>query len=386
MRNFGLISGLADKGHHVSLIAIDDTADASANMVPFTSKCKVLGTAKFRNRIISERIIDLLLGRADLTRRLFSPKIAGLLRETLRTEQFDIIHMDIQSYGYLSIIKKYAQNTKIIYDAHNAEYDLQKRIATQEWDKKGRLLIAVYSLLQARRLKNTETDLCNNAAHVFACSSEDARKLAELDHHTPITVIPNAISVEEYRETAINSVDIHHPAIVFTGKMDYKPNVDAATWLIDEIFPLVQEQFPRAHVYIVGQKPHPQLTQYTERPDITITGFVPDVKPYITHADVYTAPLRMGSGTRFKLLESMALKSPIVSTRIGAEGLGVSDGIHLLLADETEEVASAIIRVISDPLLAAEIAENGCQFVKEHFDWSVIIPLVESAYLRALSS
>jgi len=247
------------------------------------------------------------------------------------------------------------------------------------------LPLAAYSLIQTRRLRRYEGGLCTSADHIFACSSPDADKLGALSEGTPITVIPNAIDVSQYEREQIVPARLAHPALVFTGKMDYRPNVDAVLWFVEKVLPRVQAMIPGVHFVVVGQRPHRRLDNLRSRPDITVTGFVPDIKPYITGADVYVAPLRMGSGTRFKLLESLMLGSAVVSTRIGAEGLSVEHGTHLLLADGADDFAAATIRLLRDETLRRELGKNGQQFVRNHYDWSAIVPAAEAGYEAAIA-
>lgn len=384
LRNFGLIMGLARKGHTISLLAIRDEEKPHPEDTPLATLCVSARAIDEPLRTTSDRLKDLFSGKADLSRRLYTPVMADALSELLVCERFDIIHMDIQSVDYLPIIQELASETRIVYDAHNAEYDLQLRIAQKDGHDIRRLPYALFSFIQAQRLKKVEADLCREASHIFACSEQDAKKLRSLEHHTPITVIPNAIDVKRYRTDHHENLDLPHPNMVFTGKMDYRPNVDAALYFGEEIFPLIRKEYPTSHFFIVGQKPHPRLQTLTEEEGIIITGFVPDVAPYMREADVYVVPLRMGSGTRFKLLESLAMGSKIVSTRIGAEGLGIEDGKHLLLADDPLSFAEAVIRLLREPALGEELTRHGRKFVQENFDWDAIIPRVEEGYRDAL--
>jgi glycosyltransferase involved in cell wall biosynthesis len=230
-------------------------------------------------------------------------------------------------------------------------------------------------------LENVESGLCRDVAHVLACSEADAAKLKELRHKTPITVIPNAIHVNTYQQDVDQPIaDIPHPALVFTGKMDFRPNIDAALWLADEIFPAIRMSHPKAHLTIVGQKPHARLNSLKGREGITLTGYVPDVKPYLNAADVYVAPLRMGSGTRFKLLEAMAMGKAIVSTRLGAEGLSVENGREMWLADTTSDFAMAVNILLGDKDKRRKMGEKSRAAVSGTYDWDAIIPKLEAVF------
>ena len=162
--------------------------------------------------------------------------------------------------------------------------------------------------------------------------------------------------------------------------MDYRPNVDAALWFGREIWPLVKAQEPDATWGIVGKSPHPRLDVLRADPSITIVGEVAEVPPYFHAAGLYIIPLRMGGGTRFKLMEAMAAGVPIVSTTVGAEGVPVRAEKELLLADTPSAFAAAVVRLLRDPTLQERLRAAGLVLVRERFDWRVVIPSLERVY------
>jgi glycosyltransferase involved in cell wall biosynthesis len=166
--------------------------------------------------------------------------------------------------------------------------------------------------------------------------------------------------------------------------MDYRPNVDAMLWFTSEIWPLVRKEFPDARLVVVGQKPHRRLQRLRKLPGVTLTGFVPDVRPYIASAHVFVVPLRMGSGTRLKVLQAMAMGKAIVSTNIGAEGLGVRSGRELLLADSPQAFTDAVVSLLKDGRLRERLGASAQEFVSARFDWSVIAPKLGEVYAPIL--
>jgi sugar transferase (PEP-CTERM/EpsH1 system associated) len=386
LRNFGLIEGLAARGHSIGLASFIEPGQPPLASTPLPDLCETALAVPAPIRTTSQRLRDLLARHADMARRLWSEEFADTLRGILEGETFEVVQVEgIEMAPYLPIAQQMAPGALLVYDAHNAEYALQGRIATQDSRTPRRWPHATYSLLQTARLRRFEASTCRAVGHVFACSQADADKLGLLRHETPTTVIPNAIEVALYQEADLPPVSLPHPALVFTGKMDFRPNVDAALWFSETILPRVQEAVPAAHFAIVGMNPHPRLDPLRRRPGITITGEVPDIRPYIREADLYITPLRMGSGTRFKLLEAMAMGKAIVSTRIGAEGIPVEDGRHLLLADEPESFARAVVDLLEDAPRREAFGEQGAMLVAEHFDWPGIIPRVEAAYRQGLA-
>jgi glycosyltransferase involved in cell wall biosynthesis len=163
---------------------------------------------------------------------------------------------------------------------------------------------------------------------------------------------------------------------VFTGAMDYWPNVDAVQWFCDEVFPRLRERLPDLRFYVVGARPTPQVTALAGRPGVTVTGTVPDVRPYLAYAAVSVAPLRVARGIQNKVLEAMAMALPVVVTPQALEGVKAEPGADLLLADGAEPFAQAVLRVLGadDQALRARARER----VERHYSWPSNLASIEA--------
>jgi glycosyltransferase involved in cell wall biosynthesis len=162
--------------------------------------------------------------------------------------------------------------------------------------------------------------------------------------------------------------------------MDFRPNVDAVLWFAREVLPKIRAQMGDVRFLAVGQRPHRRLDVLRGDPAVTLTGFVDDPRPYIADAVVYVVPLRMGGGTRFKILEALAMGKAVVSTTLGAEGFPVTHGKELLLADEPGEFAQTVVALLNAPEKREALGQAGRAFVEARYDWRIIVPLVEAAY------
>jgi glycosyltransferase involved in cell wall biosynthesis len=158
---------------------------------------------------------------------------------------------------------------------------------------------------------------------------------------------------------------------VFVGATHYFPNEDGVLFFLKDVLPLIHDKQPRFRFSVVGGKPPPSIVQYQSE-TVEVTGFVNDVRPFMWESSVFVVPLRMGGGTRFKIVEAFAAGIPVVSTRLGAEGIPVEDGRELLLADTPADLAAAVLRVLANPGLAENLARAGLDYVRRHFDWTVI--------------
>ena len=380
IRNYGIIRGLVDKGHQVTLLTfVQSPIDKHSN--PLYQICEDVHTVPLPIRSKSERIVKLLTAqKADIEFRLASSKFEQILINLLKSNDYDVIQFSgIELGSYLSIIQNFKKSAKVVYDALNAEAELQRVIYTIDRQNLNRLPVAVYSYVQARRIKQFEKRICQTVDSVIAVSDEDHNFLAQYEG-APITVMPNGIFVDEYKEPTNNRRILNQ--LVFTGKMDYRPNVDAIEWFVTSILPKIRAEKPNTILTIVGRNPHPRIEEYTQQPKIMITGWVDSVQPYLHSATIFIVPLRMGSGTRLKILEAMASGCAIVSTSIGAAGLNQHVKQAILIAEDDDTFAQCIVSLLNDATLRQELGTKAEQQVRQYYDWSVLIPQLLNAYRK----
>jgi glycosyltransferase involved in cell wall biosynthesis len=238
----------------------------------------------------------------------------------------------------------------------------------------------VYSSIQWRKLRRFERQVCRQCDRVVCVSAADAIALQQIDPALTVHVIPNGVDTDFYRRENVEPLNLPPHSLVFTGTMDFRPNVDALMWFVQEVLPLIKARVPDVRVYVVGQRPHARLDALRDDPAVTITGAVDDTRPYIAAASVYIVPLRMGGGTRLKVLEALALQAPIVSTTLGVEGFEVTNGAELLLADDAADFARSIEELINDRERARALGQAGQSFAVQHYDWRSIVPKFEEVY------
>jgi len=163
--------------------------------------------------------------------------------------------------------------------------------------------------------------------------------------------------------------------------MDFRPNVDGVLWFFERVWPLVKVRLPQARLLVVGRNPSPRLSPLLQDPQVRVTGFVPDVRPYIARANIYLVPLRMGGGTRLKVLEAMAMGKAIVSTSLGCEGIKTT-GQELVIADSESDFAQRVIDLWGDEKRRKGLGVAARRLAKK-YDWKVITPLLEEVYEKA---
>jgi sugar transferase (PEP-CTERM/EpsH1 system associated) len=383
LRNFNLIAQIAQH-HNVALLTFAERGVDRAQAGPLNEICSVLEIVPIPPRTTGDRLRTLLTtGEPDMARRLASGHFAGALRHMVRVHSFDVIQIEgIEMAPYGLMIRQWLgqRSPPIVFDDHNAEYVLQQRAFETDSRRVLRWPAALYSAIQWRRLERFERQICGRSDAVVAVSSDDARALRRLVHFLDPIVVPNGVDVARYHPGLPDSLSLERPSVLFTGKMDFRPNVDAMLWFHRKVWPAVRKQVPEARLYVVGKSPHPRLAALSDDPSVIVTGYVPDILPYFGGADACIVPLRVGGGTRLKVLEAMAAGVPLLSTTLGAEGIDLEPGEHALIADAPDDFAESLVQLLSDLRLARTMAAAARRLVEQKYDWKQIAPLLEPVY------
>lgn len=379
LRSYHLIRYTA--AHHaVSLLSF---AERPRETEPLAQACERVVTVPTPQRSPGDRLRTLFLSRRpDMADRLASPTYAQSLQHLVTTHPFDFVQVQsIEMAPYGLMVREWLGDDapKLVFDDFNAEYLLQWRALLADGRDPRRWPNALYSALQWLRLRRYEREVCRQACRVIAVSEADAAALRRLDKSLDPIVIPNGVDTARYRTLPSPPADMQRPAVLFTGKMDFRPNVDAALWFHRQVWPRVRQEHPRARFYVVGKRPHPRLEELSHDPTAIITGYVPDVRPYMAGATVFVVPMRMGGGTRLKLLEALAAGLPIVSTTMGAEGVDVTHGEHLLLADDPEAYVEAVSSLLGNEAKRRALGQRA-QARAAKWDWSRIAPRLDAVY------
>lgn len=382
IRNYNLLKQAANR-HKVYLLSFDSTPSSAVDLSPLSSLCVEWHVVPAPRRSSWQRFFTVLFSsRPDIAHRLSSARFAQKLESMLQAIQPDIVQVEGLEMAQYGLWARELRGKAIlcVYDAHNAEYLLQKRIFETDARHPRRWLGALYSFIQWQKLRTYEALVCRQAQRVIACSSADANALSHLVPGLEVIILPNGVDTEYYRPDAVMPLPLGSRALVFTGKMDFRPNVDAVLWFCAEVLPIIRHASPDAHFYIVGKNPHPRLASLQDMPGVTITGFVEDVRPYIAAAAVYVVPLLTGGGTRLKVLEAMAMNKAVVSTTLGCEGIHIVPGQDAVLADEPRDFALQVLALLQDEMRREQLGRAARTFVEHYFDWNTVATSLEQAY------
>jgi glycosyltransferase involved in cell wall biosynthesis len=266
----------------------------------------------------------------------------------------------------------------LVLDEHNIEYELLARMEQGESSPLRRF----YNGREHRTFRKLEQDLWRRVAGCALTSEREEQIVRAEAPGTPTAIVPNAVDSEFFSP----SPSAPKPnSLVFTGILSYRPNLDAARFLVDDIVPRIREAFPDSTTTIVG-KGDPEDLAALRGPGVTVTGWVPDVRPYMEEAAVAVVPIRMGSGTRLKVLESLSMGKAMVSTSVGCEGVDVRDGRDLLVADDPVAFADQVGRVFNDPVLARSLGEAGRALVVDRYSWTDAAGRLDDLHGRAVEA
>lgn len=259
--------------------------------------------------------------------------------------------------------------TPVILFQHNVESQIWKRLS----ENRRRFLARKYFQLQFNRMRKWEKKLSAIFQGVITVSPEDTAFFEENYHlDNLLGHVETGVDTEFFRPGDGPSPDV--PEVAFLGSMDWLPNIEAVEFFVDNVLPRIHEELPGCRLRIIGRNPAPSILRLAAKnPLIEATGTVDDVRPHLGASQVMVVPLLSGGGTRIKIFEAMALGIPVVSTSIGAEGLGVSHQNEILLADAPEDFAGAVVRLLRDPALREELSRKARLKVRNAHGWPIVV-------------
>jgi glycosyltransferase involved in cell wall biosynthesis len=291
-----------------------------------------------------------------------SPELTRAIRRVLQDGSVDVVVCDFLAPS-LNVPDDLGVPTVLFQ--HNVEAEIWRR----HFEVRSNPLTRRYLRQQWQRMERFERAECRRFDRVIAVSGQDATLMRTAYGVLDVAAVPTGVDTEYFSPARQVTREPGH--LVFTGSMDWLPNEDGIRWFVSDILPRLKALVPGVTVTIVGRHP-PEAIRAFARTDssVRVTGTVPDVRPFIETAAGFIVPLRIGGGTRLKIFEAMAMECPVVSTTVGAEGLPVRDGEHLLLADSAEAFASAVAAVLLQPAEASRRAQAAAALVRRSHAWS----------------
>lgn len=388
-RPYHLLKQLSRNGHTITLATLYSDDAEQAALAPWRAAgIQVLAASLSRPQTL-RNVASALPSDAPLQAAYcWQPQLMQRILDEMTHAPFDVIHIEhLRGAWYGLQAKQLAAQTKnaapIVWDSVDCITHLFKQAAHDSASLKSRLITSV----ELGRTSRYEARLVSEFARTLVVSEGERTAFCDLlasvqdnSNCDRVCVVPNGVDVDYFAPSA----DMREPAtILFSGKMSYHANVTAALYLLDEVMPLVWQTIPHARVQIVGQNPPGSLVRRAGA-RIEVTGYVPDVRPYLHHATVSCAPIRYGAGTQNKVLEAMACGTAVVATPQAISALTTKPGQDVLIGQDAAELSDLLVNVLSNAPRRKQLEQNGRRFVETTHRWGHSVSVLESIYAQAI--
>jgi glycosyltransferase involved in cell wall biosynthesis len=368
LRSFHTIEELSRR-HRVTVLTTHGPDDDHVALAERLSRCEGVRSFPYVAAKRNSLQFGLALARSWFSRYpvdLRKWRVPALRNEVMRLAAAHEVDVCVADFLFAVPNVPSPISIPMIFFEHNVEHIIWKRLCQIETRPWRRLLLE----LEWRKVRKIEAEACRRASVTMAVSEEDRRLLLAIAPGSRVAAIPTGVDTVYF---APNGIHEDPARLVFTGSMDWFPNEDAILHAIENILPLIRSEMPEASLTVAGRNPTSRLRVAAAHAGVRMTGTVEDVRPYIAEAAVYVVPLRVGGGTRLKILEALAMGKAVVSTTVGAEGLPLVPGKHFLRADDPREFAGAVLTLLRDPDRRRALGSEGRRLLEQRFSWPQVV-------------
>ncbi len=381
IRIFNLLKNLSKKNtiHFLSLIYSNNEIKYLKILQEYYEKIEVvLHSPPPRNSDLISKTKRALFNPPDLITKRYNAELEKLVKKYISENQYDIICAE-QLYAAQYILPHISKlkSTKFVLSEHNIESEIFKRyISTNKTSSD--LQVSKWWLrnyLEIEKLKKYENSIWKNIKNIIVVSDRDKQVIEKSIVNNNIVIIPNGVDLEDFNlqfsasAPPQNIDNKKNFTLVYTGSFTHYPNTDAILFFYYNVFEQLKKNIPNIILYVVGKNPYPDLTKLNEDKNVVVTGYVDDVRPYIYNSDLFIVPLRIGGGSRLKILQAMGMGKCILSTTIGAEGIDCKDNENIVIADTADEILNKIITLYKNKELREVVGKNANKLVYEKYDW-----------------
>jgi len=363
IRTFNLISRLAKKHEiiYLSYVSLPEEYDKvkimemnGIRVLPVVDKRTVKWTPMFYVEVLRNFISQDPFSSQYHIRKEYIEQLQSFLEQ----EKPDLVHCEWTNYApYL----RYVHNIPCVISSHNVESDIWRRLGQSGSNTIKRII----GNNQAKKIERLERYWYPKVEQCIAVSPEDKKTIES--YGAKVALVDNGVDLEYYSKS---SMEIDVNSIVFTASFDTFSNQDGAEYFVQRIYPIIKENRPNIDIWLVGKDPTDKIRSFSrQNPHIHVTGTVEDVRQYIARSILCVVPLRIGGGSRLKILEALAMKKAVISTTIGAEGLKITHGKNILLADTPDVFAQSVLDCLEQDSLRNSLAEEGYELVAKNYDW-----------------
>lgn len=367
-RSFHLLRGLA-RDHQVDLLALSEGGERVEHKAVFEEFCDRVEFVPFEHPEWPRLHQRLLEPKPTTIRHWDLEHVAAALDRTLRSRSYDLVHVcDIVLAQFFLDSHK---EVPLVVDRSRVDLQFQlQQHATISRGIKEKLL----DYENLTKLAAFEKRIARRTTLQVVCGPDDEVFVRRhISKTAPVLVVGNGVDLDYFQPDAAPDARAEEPTVLFCGAMDYTPNVDALRWFFGGgIHDALLQRVPNLRTLIVGKAPLDEVRAYGSRQGVTVTGGVPDVRPFYRQAWLQIVPLRIGGGTRLKIVESLAIGTPVVSTTIGAQGLDLIHGQEILLADTAGDFADQTAKALGDAGLRRQLEERGSEAARSRFSWPML--------------
>jgi len=374
IRSFNLIKQLSFK-HKITVMAFGDDVKEAFKIGALRPYCKniIVVPRKATMKYLS-MFLNIFSTLPYTVKKYHTGAIEKRLMELAFNGRFDLIHCDSLQ---MSLNLRRTNTIPKVLTEHNVESAILERYSQNEPN----IFKKIYVGIQSNKLARYEFDTCRRFNKCIAVSENDSNLIQKHSGISNISVVPNGVDCSYFTP---QKGFVKPFSLVFTGSLDWLPNEDALMYFFSDIYPLLKKKVPHVNITIVGRNPSSKLKKIASKDSsIALRGRVDDVRSYIAQNQIVIVPLRIGGGTRLKILEAMAMGKPVVSTTIGAEGLGVANDENILLADNPENFTKRIVYLFENIKKMESLAIAGRKLVEEKYDWGKVAQDLDKAWGEA---
>jgi glycosyltransferase involved in cell wall biosynthesis len=377
IRNFSLLRE-ASRQHEVYSLSFVNQGGAEEHIRGVEPFCKRVEVVTLPPRPRSKRMGHALASWAGGSRPFIlseyrSATMSAMLARMVREEKIDVIHAHCLHVGQYVTERG---DAAFVYDAHNIEHVLWSRFARVQ-----KPLMRAFVKNQIPKFVAWEQHVGRHSEKVVMLSEDDRAEFLKVVPESDVATIPNGADVEYFQPQP--GAVVEENSIIYFANFGWPPQDDAALYLNNDIMPLVRREIPGAHLYLAGRNPPPPIRALAGE-GVTVTGMVPDIREYIARAAVVALPLRIGSGQKHRVFQSLAMEKPVVTTSVGAEGIALEHDVNALLSDDPAQIARHIIDLLRDPERRARIGRAGRRLVLERYEWSANYRLLDRVFEEAV--
>jgi len=374
IRTYNVLRKLSER-HSVYFISFTQSSQEENSIKQLAKFCNHIETVSFSKlRAYGNCILYSTFSEPFQVNYWYSGEMQKKVDRVLEKNDFDLIH--VQFFRMAQYVTKCKNIPKLLDSCDSYALNLSRRA------KLDHSLSWPLLMVETSRVKTYEVEIARHFKSVTMVSPLDMDCLHSIDNSLPLSVVPMGVDLEYYQPESKE----YGPNLLFTGTIKYFPNKDAIIYFYNEIFPIIKKAVPDVKFYVVGNLPPKKIKNLEAGGDVIVTGRVEDVRPYFDKSAVFVCPLRSGSGMQTKILESMAMGVPVVTSSMGVQALEASLGRDIIVSDKPEEFAQSVINLLKDKQLRQSISHNGRKLVEEKYGWSSIVQGFERIYSKMVDS